>query len=216
MATIFFPACKVMAKYPEISVKLHEYLEVRFENLQIAGCCKGKDALPSITSEDTVIYACTMCAMFFNDSTEAKEVISVWEIIDADTSFVFPNHRGRTMTIQDCWRLPHETNLHNAIRNLLKKVDVEMIELENNRDRSDFCGSFLYNSEAKKYADWSTRIADYQHHLFQSYTEEEVIEKMRNHANLITTDEVVCYCGACRDGLIIGEKSVCHLIELVF
>jgi len=218
MATIYFPACKTTAKYPKLAADLLTYLENRFEDLQIAACCKGKDAMADITADDTVIYTCGMCAMFLKDGSAANAFSSIWEVMDADKSFTFPSHQGKKLTIQDCWRVPDEAKLHDAIRSILGKMNIEVVELEKNRADADFCGHFLYDPNIQKFTSWSTRIAEHKDQFFQPHTADEITSLMKHHASLITTDEVVCYCGSCRDGLItgLGEQSVIHLLELIF
>jgi len=216
MAIIYFPACKVTAKHPEISQRMLAYLQSRFEGLQIAGCCKGKGSLTDITPEDTVIYVCTMCAMFVKDGSAAQKVVSIWEIIDADESFAFPSHAGRSLTIQDCWRLPDETELHDTVRSLLGKMGCEVTELVKNRASSDYCGTFLYNPNVTKFARLSTRIAEHQDQFFQPHTDDELAEKMQAHAELFTTNEVACYCSACLDGFADGDLAAWHLFQLIF
>jgi len=214
MATIFFPACKILGKYPEISQKIEAYLKLQFDDLKVESCCKT--SLNRITSEDTVIYICTSCVMYVRDNTPAKTLISLWEIIDNDASFVLPNYKGKVVTIQDCWKVPNETRLQDATRNLLEKMKIDVLELENNRKTADFCGKFLYDPDMKQFAKFSKHITQHQDAFFKPHTDEAYIEIMKNHSRKITTDEVVCYCGACRDGLIDGGKSVFHLAELVF
>ena len=214
MATIFFPACKVLGKYPDSSQKIEAYLKSQFGDLKIESCCKT--SFNRITDEDTIVYICTACTMYLEDNTPAKAFISIWELIDQDASFVFPNHKGKVLTIQDCWKVANEKSFHDATRNLLKKMEINVVELESNREAVDFCGKYLYDPNMKQFANISQRIADHQDEFFKPHTDEAYIEIMKNHSSQITTDEVVCYCGSCRDGLIDGGKSVVHLAELVF
>ena len=214
MANSFFPACKVLGKYPEISRKIEDYLKLRFDDLKIENCCKASST--SISNGDTVIYVCTACNMYLGDNTPPESFKSIWELIDNDDSFVLPNHQGKVMTIQDCWKVPNERKLHDATRNLLNKMKIGVVELEKNKEAADFCGKYLYDPSMKQFAKISQRVAKYQNEFFKPHSDEAYIKIMKNHSSQITTDEVVCYCGACRDGLIDGGKVVFHLAELVF
>ena len=100
MSKIFLPSCYTKVKHVNASNKLREYLENR-EQIEMVGCCKVfcKEA----KEEDTAVVICSNCAAILEESSMIKNIEFVWEIIDKDIEFPFPDYHGERMTIQDCW-----------------------------------------------------------------------------------------------------------------
>lgn len=148
MATIYFPSCKFTAQYPLQSEKIKDYMKDR-HGAKIARCCKP--GLASITGEDTVVYICNTCAAFFRESTPANKVVSVWELLVEDKDFRFPKYENRKVTIQDCWRTNDNIAQQKAARGLLEKMNIEIVELNENCDTTKFCGYTLYEPLPARY-----------------------------------------------------------------
>ena len=55
------------------------------------------------------------------ESSQIEEIEFVWEIIDRDSDFPFPDYHGEKMTIQDCWRACEKRKVQDAIRSLNEK-----------------------------------------------------------------------------------------------
>ncbi|GHV69059.1 hypothetical protein AGMMS49928_10200 [Spirochaetia bacterium] len=138
MAKIFFPSCQNKIAYPNASEKLREYLIASYGVEIIAGCCRSEYS--KLSSEDTAIVICNTCFACCKKLSNVGNIIYVWEIIDSDNKFPFPSYNGEKITVQDCWRTIGRNDIHNAVRSLLKKMDLEPIELDENRDKSRFCG----------------------------------------------------------------------------
>jgi len=213
MAIIYYPSCRFTANYPEASKKALDYMTANYD-VQVAGCCRLN--LESITSDDTLVYICNSCVAFFKESTPAK-VISIWELITRDKTFSYPDHKGRLITLQDCWRIYDHPDQHDAIRSLLTAMNMEVVELEQNREKATFCGPSLYEplpADYDKYA--PVRFVKEAEGLFIRRSEEEKQALMESHCKEMVTDNVVGYCLACVKGLTMGGKSAWHLAELVF
>lgn len=101
MSRLFLPSCKVKAKYQYASERLRKYLEEK-EQVHTVGCCKafcGRAA-----AEDSAVVICNNCAAIMEESSAVQDIAFVWNIIDRDPEFQFPDYHGERMTIQDCWR----------------------------------------------------------------------------------------------------------------
>ena len=208
----YYPSCKFIARFPEAGTKIKSYLAGRYEP---KGCCRAD--LASITSDDTIVYICNSCAAFFEERTLAREVVSIWELIANDKNFPFPKHENKRMSVQDCWRTYDNATLQNAVRKILSVMNIEVVEQKSNREKTKFCGKSLYEPLPKGYEALAPkRLVKNAQGLFVSHTEEEKALLMKEHCQAIETDDVVCYCLACMNGINVGGKAGIHLAELVF
>jgi hypothetical protein len=88
----------------------------------IAGCCRSEYS--KLSPEDTAIVICNTCFACCKKLSNVGNIIYVWEIIDGDNKFSFPSYNGEKITMQDCWRTIGRNDIHNAVRSLLKKMDL--------------------------------------------------------------------------------------------
>lgn len=214
MSKIFLPSCKVKANFKSSSEKLKEYLE-RKEQIRTLGCCKA--FCGKIKKEDTVVVICNNCAAIMEESSLSNHIEFVWEIIDQDEDFVFPDYHGERMAIQDCWRAYEKRNVQNAIRSLMKKMNIEIVELEENYENTKFCGADLLEpctDVEKTFA--PQRYVVEGGEMYKPLSVEEQNLYLQEHCCGIQTEKVVCYCMACLDGIKRGGKQAFHLIELLF
>ena len=213
MAKVFFPSCKANADYKESSRKLAEYLEQK-EGIQPVGCCRVNHQ--ELTAEDTAIVVCNNCAAIIEENTQA-DISFVWEIIDRDDFFPFPDYGGERITIQDCWIAVEKRLVQDTVRSLLKKMNFEIVELEENYQNTRFCGVNLLspcNPSNAKLA--PRRYVENGVHMFTPMAEEEQVRHFQEHCKKIHTDRVACYCKFCRDGIDMGGKQGVHMLQLLF
>ena len=106
---------------------------------------------------------------------------------------------------------------HNAVRHLLEKMNVHYVELENNRERADYCGNSLYRPQVERNPKLAPKhYKDGAEGLFQPHSAEEQEEIMRKYCSRYTTETVICYCHYCLEGLVSGAMAGHHLAELLF
>jgi hypothetical protein len=215
MATIYFPSCKFKADYPQAAEKIQFYLNNHF-HMNITDCCQKN--LQFLTPIDTAVCICNTCAAYCDESAHAKAVVSVWEIIANDDAFPFPNYKGEPITLQDCWRTYDKPTVHNAVRAVMQKMNIEVIELPANREKSNFCGITLLQPAPPNYGKFAPKrfIAEAPVNFFQNHTAEDKTAAMKKHCEQISTEKVACYCKGCADGLRIGGKQPVHIMELLF
>jgi hypothetical protein len=215
MATIYFPSCKFKAAYPFTAEQIQFYLNKHFQ-MNITDCCQKN--LQLLTCEDTAVCICNSCAAYCDESSHAKEVLSVLEIIAFDETFVFPDYKGEHIALQDCWRTYDKPNVHNAVRSIMEKMNLKVVELPGNKEKSMFCGTTLLKSAPPYYGKLAPKrfIENAHADLFQNHTPEDQISMMIKHCEQIPTKKVACYCKSCADGLSLGGKQAVHLMELVF
>lgn len=234
----YIASCVFTAKYPELSSRIQEYVELS-SNLSIVRCCVPgwkkqiyEDKMPegifsenwkkipqsqAFESEDAIWSLCPNCMNITEEWRNVKEVHSLWELIDSDKDFPFPDHSGMRVTLQDCWRMRDRNATHDAVRSLLTKMNIEYIEIPMNREKADFCGKSLYRPQV----DRNPKLAPKHYKeniegLFEEHSEEEQIQIMKEYCSQYKTEAVVCYCHYCLEGLLAGGVNGIHMAELLF
>lgn len=220
MATVFFPSCKYLALYPEASAELRAYLFERGHIDTSAGCCKKIPLAGegSIAPEDTAVVLCNSCYLIVEESLEPQETIHVFDLILNDGDFSFPDYQGEKITLQDCWRAKGRHRLHDTVRELLKKMNFEVVELKERGSFSSFCGISLLLALPAEVRERAPKFfGSLEEGIFEEHTPEEQEKLMKEHVKQIDTTRVVSYCPACDVGLKLGAgpKSV-SLLDLLF
>ena len=213
MATIFFSSCKATEQYKEPSKKAKEYVEQKL-GIQPFGCCRPNHK--KLTADDTAIVVCNNCTNIIDENTAAN-IVSLWEIIDADDNFAFPDYHEEKMTIQDCWYAHDRPGVQNAVRSVLKKMNIVPVELKENFEATKFCGTSLLAPCSKSNATLAPkRYVEKFSYMFTPLPPEKHAEYFSRHCEQIETDKVACYCRACTNAINMGGKQAFHLLELLF
>lgn len=234
----YIASCVFTSKYPELSKKIQDYVATK-TGIHIVRCCvpgwkkqiyeekmpEGELAerwknLPQsqvFVPEDEVWSLCPNCMNISEEWRGIKAVHSLWELIDQDDDFSFPDYSGMRVTVQDCWRMKERTSTHEAVRSILSKMNIEYIENPMNRENADFCGSSLYRPQVVRNPKLAPKhYRDGAEGLFVPHTEEEQIQIMQDYCKHYKTDMVVCYCHYCLEGLLQGGVDGKHIAELLF
>ena len=216
MTRTFFPGCKIKARYPEASAWLAEQVAARGYADEIAGCCRVNHQ--SLTPDDTAVCICNNCMAMIDEDADNGALDNIWVLIDRDPGFPLPSYAGRVMALQDCGRAYDRADVQGAIRSILRKMDVEVVELPDARGESRFCGASFLGAAPKQDAGFAPRR--YVHDaaergIFVPHDPADVQRILEEHCAAIPVDEVCCYCTACDAGLEAGGKRPINLIELV-
>ncbi len=216
MTRRYFPGCKVKARYPEASEWLAKQVVLRGYADEVAGCCRVDHQ--ALTPDDTAVCICNNCMAMIDEDADNGTLDNIWILIDNDPDFPLPHYEGKKMGIQDCGRAYDRTDVQNAVRSLMVKMDIEVIELPDAHDESRFCGESFLKAAPKQDAGFAPKryVEDAQSRGIFTPVEPDLIKgKMEEHAAGIPTEEVCCYCTACDAGLEAGGKSAVNIIELV-
>lgn len=215
MATIYFPSCKFQASYPETAKKAARYISTRY-GMTITGCCRGK--LQLVQEEDIAVCICSACSAFCYESSQAREVISIWEVLAKDEHFPFPDYQGEEITLQDCWRAYDKRSEQEAIRELMRKMNIRVVELPENYEKTRFCGTLVLQVPPAYYGQFAPKRfgKEVPDGFFQAYTDEDKLERMQRHCAGIPTEKAACSCVACAKGIDLGGKKSVHVMELLF
>lgn len=188
----FNPGCALSIYKPEKELQILEYLNKNFDNIELHKiCCRHEPRLPDCS---TIINVCAGCDRRFRSLYEGIDTISIWEIIDDLDNFPFPDYKGLQMSVHDACPVRGKPAVHKAVRSLLKKMNINIIEVPAHGAHSICCGDNLY----------------------PSCDLEKVHSFMKNRAESMPCEDVVVYCISCIKSIYIGGKTPRHLIDLLF
>lgn len=206
----YLPGCDVRRNHPNASAKMTEYMNSK--GIEIAQCCR-KD-LSFLKDGDTIIENCTLCELMLKERVPNIPFQSLYEYL-LETDFQWPNYHGKKIIVQDCWRTRDNISIQNAVRDVLKRMNIQIMEADNNREKSEYCGVWLNNPPAKDCVmlapNTFTELETYRHLL----TKEEQEEKMSEWVKQYNGMPVVVYCNGCEKGIKLGHGNPIHLIELI-
>lgn len=190
------------------SKQITQYLEDHYQ-LKVNHCCMLE---PSFNDEDCVFYICQSC----REKIEVKSnaiLKSLWLLIDQDASFPFPDLHHKRYVLQDCWRDRNHPEIHQAIRNILKKMNVDIIELEHNQKNANFCGNFHYETHNESLLEEMSHYSDPTMH---DYPDDLKVRLMEDYALQFHDLPVITYCNRCTNYLRLGHVEAVHLLDLIF
>lgn len=192
MKQVFAPGCALMIYKPELGEKLLEYLNRGSNDIEVhLTCCQHEPNLPTNTQ---VINICAGCDRRYRSLYEGVSTISLWEVLAESKNFPFPDYNGREMTLHDPCPVRSEARVHDAVRKLLKRMNIKIRETKNNRERSICCGDSLHGEVST----------------------DMVKAAMVKRAAEMPCEDVVVYCVSCIKSMHIGGRKAWHLVDLLF
>ena len=232
----FVAGCVFTKEYTALSKKVCDYL--RGKSVPIIRCCVDKykvaefeNRMPENYRDEwraikhfekfppgsTMISICHNCSAIFEERHPEIFRESIWEFILSDKNFPYKNFGGEKISVQDCWRSKENSAEQEAVRELLRRMNFEVVELEENHSRTKFCGYSLYQPQPPRNPKLAPkRFLHGAKGLFQEHTPEQKKFLMQEHCARIPTEKVAAYCHYCVRGLKLGSKKVFHLAELLF
>lgn len=205
--SVFFPGCSLMSLGSDAVFELYEILLKKHPDMGLSGFCCGKPSkhigggvrfekrMNRIKEEHSgrVYTACPNCYNTLGES--GVEVISIWPIIDE----FFPQKklgmlRGETMMIHDpCSARRNEAD-HEAVRSIMNKLGIKVIEFENNRKRTMCCGKI---------------------NMTMALNKELGMSILKKRVSECSTDKVASYCASCVHSFGMAEKKGMYISELL-
>lgn len=192
MKQVYAPGCALMIYKPELAEKILDFLNMDLESIpNHILCCKHE---PNLESGTQVINTCPGCDRRYRELYEGITTISLWEILAENETFPFPDYEGMEMTIHDACPTRTEERVHIAMRKLLEKMNITVIEPKNTRTKSICCGDSFHGI----------------------LPVDEVKEQMKKRSKEMPSDNVVVYCVSCVKSMYIGGKKPRYIIDLLF
>jgi Fe-S oxidoreductase len=192
MKQVYAPGCAFMIYKPELAKKVLKFLNENIGDIsEHKVCCRHE---PHLESGTEVINTCAGCDRRYRELYEGISTISLWEIIAESTVFPFPDYNGLEMTIHDACPTRTETRVHSAIRKLLEKMNIKVVEPKNTRTKANCCGDSFYGIMPP----------------------ESVKQQMKKRSSEMPCDNVVVYCVSCIKAMHIGGKKPRYIVDLLF
>ena len=187
----FNPGCAMSAYKPELPALLWALLREHFGDVKFHNTCCRHD--PKLPESATVINNCAGCDRRFRSLYAGINTISIWEVLDGIEGLPLPDHSGLVASVHDSCGYRHKPQVHAAIRSLLRKMNVEIIEAEFSGTRSVCCGDNFYG-----------------------YVPNEQVEtRIRERAAQFPCDNVVVTCIGCVRAMTVGGKTPVYLPDLL-
>ena len=233
----FVASCVFTEGEPELSRKVQAYVKRRF-SLPIIRCCVEKykvqefeNRMPEWYQDEwksikhfsdypagsTMVSICHNCSAIYEERHPDIKRQSIWELILEDDNFPYPDYHGEKMTVQDCWRSKENRAEQDAVRELIRRMNIDIVELAENHERTKFCGYSLYQPQPPRNPKLAPkRFLEGAKGLFQEHTKEEKKRLMEEYCRQISTEKAIAYCHYCIRGLNLGGKQGIHLARLLF
>jgi Fe-S oxidoreductase len=120
--------------------------------------------------------------------------ISLWEVLDGLNGFPLPDYRGMRMSLHDACPVRERPQVHRAVRSLLQKMRITVVEPERSGEHSVCCGDDVY----------------------QKLPLNEVERRMKLRAESMPCQDVCVYCVSCVKSMAVGGRTPHHLIDLIY
>ena len=190
-ATHFNPGCALSIYRPEMEHRLIKFLNENYTPLTMHNiCCRYE---PRLETGSKIINICAGCDRRFRSLYEGVSTISLWEVLDDIDGFPYPDYNGVKMSVHDPCPIREKPEVHKAVRSLLKKMNIHVIETPQSGTRSVCCGDDFY----------------------PALPVEEVNDRMKKRAATMPCDDVCVYCVSCIKSMYIGGKKPRHLVDLL-
>lgn len=213
----FFPGCSLMAYSPELVMKTYGYLKNIYPNIElIVNCCgnpthaigdsaqfneyyKTLEEQVEKTGIEELIVACPNCYQMISTKSPELKVTSIWLDIAKlgvpETVKGIGENLNISFAIHDPCPTRKETEIHEAVREILREIGVNIQEFKLCREKTLCCGAGGMVGITNK------PIA---------------MQQMQKRANQTTAPHIVSYCESCVESMIQGGKKAVHLLDLIF
>lgn len=192
MSLAFAPGCALLLHKPELARRLLEHLDATLGGMpEHLTCCHHDPRLPAGTR---IINVCPGCDRRYRELYPGITTVSLWEVLADDATFPFPDYGGAEMAVLDACPTRTETRVHDAVRALLARMNIVVVEPERTRTRGACCGDTFYPT---------LPVA-------------EVKDRMRQRAGEMPRQDVVVYCVSCAKSMHLGGRRPRYLVDLLF
>ncbi len=192
MKRLFAPGCALILYKPLLVEKVEAALAAEFGPVErLTTCCRN---IPALEPGTEVINICPGCDRRYRQNSTDASTVSLWEVLARSGSFAFPDHRGKVMSIIDACPTRDQPRVHEAVRELLRKMNVDLREPKHTRTHGICCGDSAFGEVPTA----------------------KVKKMMKKRASEMPADEVVVYCVSCSKSMFIGGKRPRYLVDLLF
>lgn len=209
----YMPGCDVAKNHPR-EIKAIQHYMVEKKQAVIDRCCRVSNKL--LETGDIIINNCTLCELMLRETHPNNQIISLYEYVLSDPEFPWADFEGLCLTVQDCWRTRNNRQMQDAIRECLVRMHVQIIETEENYEKTKFDGMWLFGNPRQDCVDTAPVICkDIMENYVEPLPEDEQIARMKDWVSRYSTEQVLVYCNGCERGIRVGGGHPIHLVELL-
>ncbi len=191
MKRVFAPGCALVLYRPEAAKKLSMVMAGIMGGIaEHQVCCRHE---PKLERGTEVINVCPGCDRRFRTLYEGVSTISLWEVLAEDRSLSLPDYQGARMAVLDACPTRDQPRVHEAVRALLARMNIEPVEPQSTGTKGICCGDSF----------------------FGTLPTDEVKALMRKRAAEMPAEDVVVYCVSCVKAMHIGGRKPRHLVDLL-
>jgi Fe-S oxidoreductase len=192
MTRQFAPGCALMLYKPDLAERIHGILTASVGPVDmLLTCCRH---VPPLAPGTEVINICPGCDRRYRENYADASTVSLWELLVEEPLIALPDYGGREMTIIDACPTRGETRVHDAVRELVRRMNISLVEPANTRTKSTCCGDIF----------WGTVSTD------------RVVSEMKKKAAEMPADDVIVYCVSCAKAMFVGGKRPRYMVDLLF
>lgn len=204
---VFFPGCSLMSLGEDTVFELYEILLKKHPDMGLSGFCCGKpskhirgglkfskrmDFIKKNHSQE-IYTACPNCYKTMGDA--GMDVKSIWPVIDE----FFPKEKlgmlyGQEMMLHDPCTARNNEKDHEAVRSIMHKLGIKVVEFENNRKKTLCCGKI---------------------NMTMALNQEKGISILKKRVAECKTHKVASYCASCVHSFGMAEKQGIYISELM-
>ena len=210
MSVYYIPGCDVRRNHPDAVHKMETWMYE--QGILPAACCR-KD-LSFLKDNDMIIENCTLCELMLKERIPELPFVSLYEYLD-ENGVEWPDWHGKVLSLQDCRRTVNNISLQNAVRSVLHKMNIQIVETSENREKSRYCGVWYNNPPAPDCVELAPKTFAKLETERILLTAEEQKAKMTEWVEQYETKEIAVYCNGCERGIRLGGGKPVHLIELI-
>lgn len=187
----FNPGCALCIYKPASVPKLLDILNKYFGTVQLHNICCRHD--PRLPKGATIINNCAGCDRRFRSLYDGIRTISLWEVLAGIENLPLPDYAGLTVSVQDPCSYRPKPQVHEAVRNILRKMNIKIIDSKYSGTKSICCGDNFY----------------------PCLPVEKVTELQKKRAAQMPCQDVVVYCVSCIKSMAVGGKTPHYMVDLI-
>ncbi|HVJ47664.1 (Fe-S)-binding protein [Desulfitobacterium sp.] len=192
MKQVYAPGCALLIYKPQLAEKVLAFLNNNLGEIpEHRICCRHE---PNLEKGTQVINTCAGCDKRYRELYDGISTLSLWEILAESKTFPFPDYKDMEMSIHDACPTRTEERVQSAIRKLLVRMNIKVVEPKNTRTQAICCGDSFYGT----------------------LPIEDVKKQMEKRSNEMPCENVVVYCVSCIKAMYIGGKKPRYMIDLLF
>lgn len=187
----FNPGCALCIYKPYAGENVLRLLNNYFGPVRLHSLCCHHD--PQLAKGAVIINNCAGCDRRFRSLYEGIQTISLWEVLDRLPELPLPQYPGLIVSVHDSCSYRPKPQVHAAVRSLLSKMGVRIIESPFSGTKSICCGDNFYG-----------HIPLEEVHAFQ-----------KKRAAQMPCEDVVVYCVSCIKSMTIGGKTAHYMVDML-